>query len=104
MHTLKGTVKVVLDEQTFASGFSKQEFVITDEADKYPQDVKFECVKDKCALVAALKVGDKVEVTFDIKGNEYNGKYYVNLGAWKINVLGAAATPADEVLDESPPF
>ena len=113
MHELSGTVKVILDEQTFASGFNKREFVVTDEADKYPQDIKFECVKDKVELVNKLSVGEKVKVTFDLRGNEYNDKYYVNLAAWKIESLAAAGAasstppafdPADEVLDEEPPF
>ena len=103
-NTLKGTVKVILDEETFASGFNKREFVITDDADKYPQDIKFECVKDKVELVNALTVGDKVEVTFDLRGNEYNGKYYVNVAAWKVDKLGASA-PAESPVDENvPPF
>jgi hypothetical protein len=108
MNTLKGTVKVILDEQVFASGFNKREFVVTDEDDKYPQDIKFECVKDKVELVNKLKVGDKVEVTFDLRGNEYNDKYYVSLSAWKIEggSVGSQvpATAADEVLAEEPPF
>ena len=113
MHELSGTVKVIFDEQTFASGFNKREFVVTDEADKYPQDIKFECVKEKVELVNQLNEGDKVKVTFDLRGNEYNGKYYVNLAAWKVENLGGCASnsdtppaldPADEVLDEEPPF
>jgi single-strand DNA-binding protein len=114
-HELIGTVKVINDEQVFASGFNKREFVVTDGADKYPQDIKFEAVKDNVEKVNALNVGDQVKVTFDLKGNEYNGKYYVNLVAWKIDTLKASASsstgaqppafdPADEVLDEEPPF
>jgi single-strand DNA-binding protein len=114
MHELSGTVKVIFEEQTFASGFNKREFVVTDEADKYPQDIKFECVKDKVELVNKLSVGEKGKVTFDRRGHEYNEKYYVNLAAWKIESLAAgggassstppAFNPADEVLDEEPPF
>ena len=113
MHELSGTVKEIFEEQTFASGFNKREFVITDEAEKYPQDIKFECVKEKVELVNNLNKGDKVKVTFDIRGNEYQGKYYVNLAAWKIESLGSGANnssqpppfdPADEILDEEPPF
>lgn len=104
-NTLKGTVKVIFDEQTFGSGFNKREFVVTDDADKYPQDIKFECVKDRVELVNALSVGDKVEVAFDLRGNEYNGKYYVNVAAWKVDKLVAdPAAPADPALDEEPPF
>ena len=33
--------------QSFPSGFTKREFVVTTAADKYPQDLKFEIVKDE---------------------------------------------------------
>lgn len=110
---ITGTVKVMLDEQTFASGFNKRELVITDSSDKYPQDIKIEFVKDKVEDLAALNVGDQVKILYDVRGNEYNGKYYVNLVGWKVEMLSQAAAQqdahpasaaADEVLDEEPPF
>jgi single-strand DNA-binding protein len=60
---------------------------------RFPQDIKFECVKDKVALVAALKPGDKVKVSFDLRGREWKENYYVNLNAWKITPDGAAGAP-----------
>lgn len=113
MHELTGTVKEIFEEQTFGSGFNKREFVITDEADKYPQEIKFECVKEKVELVNSLNKGDRVKVTFDIRGREWQGKYFVNLAAWKVDKIGAGGgngsepppfDPADEILDEEPPF
>ena len=110
---LTGTVKEIFDEQTFASGFNKREFVVTSEADKFPQDIKFECLKDKVELVNNLSKGDKVKVTFDINGRKWNGKYFVNLAAWRVDATGAGGAggdepppfdPGDEVLDEEPPF
>ncbi|MFP4069028.1 MAG: DUF3127 domain-containing protein [Opitutales bacterium] len=112
-YELTGTVKEIFDEQTFASGFNKREFVVTSEADKFPQDIKFEALKDKVELVNKLNKGDKVKVTFDINGREWNGKYFVNLAAWKVEPAGAGGgaadeppqyDPGDEVLDEEPPF
>jgi hypothetical protein len=60
---------------------------------QYSQMIKFECVKDKTALIDGLSKGDKVNVFFDIRGNEYNGRYYVNLNAWKIEKGGASSAP-----------
>ena len=71
-----------MDLQSWDSGFTK-EFVITTN-EQYPQDVKLECIKDKTNLLDGLAEGDEVEVSFNIRGNEYNGKYYVNLQAWKL--------------------
>lgn len=95
MYEANGTIKVIFDEQSFPSGFTKREFVVTTEHERYPQDLKFELVKDKCALIDPFNVGQQVAVNFDIRGNEYNGKYFVNLSAWKVQAAdGAAATPA----------
>ena len=88
---LEGTVKVIDEVQTFASGFSKREFVVEIEDGKYPQSIKFECVKDKTSLTDGLQIGDAVKVSFDIRGNEYNGRYYVNLNAWKVEKAGGGA-------------
>jgi hypothetical protein len=114
MFELSGTVKKIFDEQTFGSGFNKREFVVTTPDDKYPQDIKFECLKDKVELVNNLSEGDKVKVTFDINGREWNEKYFVNLKAFRIeNASGGGSSdsdepppfdPADEILDEEPPF
>lgn len=113
-YDLTGTVKEIFPEQTFASGFNKREFVISDEAEKFPQDIKFECLKERVELVSKLKKGDRVKVSFDINGREWNGKYFVNLVAWKVEAAGGAAPapddgpppfdPGDEVLDEEVPF
>lgn len=95
MYEATGTIKLIDEVQTFGSGFTKREFVVTTEHDKYPQDLKFEVVKDKCALLDGFEAGQKVVVIFDIRGNEYKGRYYVNLSAWKIQAAdGSAPAPA----------
>lgn len=81
---LEGTLKQLFDTQTFASGFAKREFVVEVPDGKYPQMLKFECVKDKIAMLDGMKIGDPVKVAFDIRGSEYKERFYVNLNAWKI--------------------
>ena len=95
-YELTGTVKVVMDPVTFDSGFIKREFVVTTDNDRYPQNIKFECVKDRCALLDGVEPGKRVTVTFDVRGNEYKGKYYVNLSAWKVEAERAGAEPDSE--------
>lgn len=84
---VEGKLKVVFDAQTFASGFQKREFVITTH-EQYPQDLKFELIKDRVDLINAYKPGSELKVYFNLRGNEYNGKYFVNLQAWKIEAGG----------------
>lgn len=102
---VEGKVKVIMDKQTFKSGFEKREFVITTQ-EQYPQDIKFECIKDKIALLDPLKPGDEVKVSFNLRGNEYQGRYYVNLQAWRIEQNAGQPAPADQPpsTDTMPPF
>jgi hypothetical protein len=90
---LNGKIKLISDTQTWDSGFSKREFVITTQ-EQYPQDIKLEFVKEKSSLLDSYKAGEDVEVAFNVRGSEYNGKYYVNLQAWKINKMGATTNAA----------
>lgn len=97
MYEATGKLKWIGETQSFASGFTKREFVVTTAHDKYPQDIKFEIVKDKCPTLDQFDIGQDVNVSFDIRGNEYNGKYYVNLACWKIqagSASGGSAEPA----------
>ena len=105
-----GTIHKIFDTQSFESGFTKREFVVTTD-EKYPQQLKLELIKDRCDLLDAYKVGDRVVVNFNLRGNEYNDKYYVNLQAWALKKLdmkpnsSVELQPEPDVLDgEDLPF
>ncbi len=110
MHQISGTIKVIQETQHFPSGFSKREFVVTTEHEKFPQHLKFELVKEKCALLSEYQIGQQVMVSFDLRGNEFNGKYYVNLVCWQLQAQdasgraqhsSAAETSTEELRQES---
>lgn len=86
---IKGKLIKIFDTQTFDSGFKKREFVVNTHHEQYPQDIKLELFNDKCDLIETYNVGDEVKIDFNIRGNEYNGKYFVNLQAWKIEKSSA---------------
>ena len=92
-YDLTGKVKLIQDAQTFGSGFTKREMVVIVEDGKYPQEINLEFVQDKVSLLDTVEVGQEVTVTFDIRGREYNGRYFNNLQGWKLQ-SGAAAAPA----------
>lgn len=101
MFQISGKIKIVNDTQTFNSGFTKREFILTTLDDKYPQDLKFEVLKEKCDLLEKYTVGTEVTLSFDIRGNEYQGKYYVNLNCWKIDALGGSAANSGTPFEEA---
>jgi len=90
---VKGTLKKLFDQQDFPSGFYKRDFVITT-MEQYPQDIKFSALKEKVEQLASMSEGEVVNVKFDLRGREYNGQYYVDLNAWRIERADAAASTA----------
>lgn len=87
---ITGTIKVIGEKQVFDSGFEKVTFVITTD-ETYPQDVSFDAIKDNAdALIQYNKVGDKVEVKFNVRGNFFKERYYVNLQSWHVQKLDEA--------------
>lgn len=110
MFEITGTIKEIFPLMTLGSGFTKREFVLTT-GERFPQDLKFECVKERTELVDALNVDDRVTVHFDLRGREWKGKYFVNLNAWKISPAGAEQAdtssqdyPPDAAGDDEIPF
>ena len=101
-YEIRGTVKVINDKQTFASGFTKREFVIETSDEKYPQQIKFEATKESCDKLDLFEVDDEVAVQFNIRGNEYNGKYYVSLHAWKFERAGTRQSAPKESQQSAP--
>jgi hypothetical protein len=82
--TITAPIEVIQETQEFESGFRKRVLVLKTTGE-YPQLLPFEFTKERCDALNALKVGQTVTVHYDLRGNEYNGRYYVNLSAWKFD-------------------
>ena len=96
------TVVLPLQEGTSAKGtaWSKQTAVVEESEGQYPQSLAFDMMGDK---IAALTVGQQVEVDFDTKAREYQGKYFNNINAWKVTVIGATQTAPQTASTNTPP-
>ena len=102
-YDLTGKIKLIQEAKTFDSGFTKREMVVIVEDGRYPQEINLEFVQDKTSLLDNLQVGQEVTVTFDIRGREYNGRYFNNLQGWKIATPGAEAEPPGGGFSPTPP-
>lgn len=91
-YTFEGTVKLVDKVQEFESGFKKREIIVSSLDEKYPQDIKFEFLKDSIDKLEGLKSGDQIKVSFNLRGNEYNGKFFNNLVGFNISKVKQGAT------------
>lgn len=87
MYNIKGQLTDIAETKTWDSGFSKREFIVTEQGE-YPNPLKIEAVKDSISKLDGFNVGDKVSVDVFVNGNEYNGNHYVNLRLAKIEAAG----------------
>lgn len=112
-----GRLHKIFDTEQKSASFSVRDFVIEVADDKFPQMVKFQLTQDKCALIDDYSEGDEISVDFDLRGREWNEKYFTNLNAWRIaqadaqdrapnEVAAPASTPAPVIddLDDDIPF
>ncbi len=97
---VEGKLHKKFDTEQKTDTFQAREFVIEiDRESNYPQFVKFQLVQDRCALVDPFEEGQMIKVHFDLRGREWNGKYFTNLNAWRLEKpqdqqAAAAAPPA----------
>jgi len=87
---ITGKIKLIGQVETFDSGFTKRQLVVTT-AEQYPQDLAMDFIKDKTSLLDSFQPGQDVTVAINLRGNEYNGKYFVNLNGWRISAAQTAA-------------
>lgn len=60
----------------------KKQEVIIETTDKYPKKV---CIGVWNDLIKPYKIGSEITVKFNIVSKEYNGKYYTEVKAWKVD-------------------
>ena len=93
MFKITGTIKVMNPTVQVSEKFSKREFVLTENTSQYPQDILFQAVQDRCALLDGMNVGEQIEVSFNLRGREWTSpqgevKYFNSLDAWRIDKMG----------------
>ena len=81
---LKGKLIVKSEPKQVSEKFRVMDFVIEVQDQKYPQSIQFQLMNDRIAEMDKYSIGEDLEVSFDIRGREYNGKYYNSLNAYKI--------------------
>ena len=97
---VEGNLHKKFDTENKTDTFQAREFVIEYTNGNYPQFVKFQLVQDRCALIDNIEEGEKIKVHFDLRGREWQGKYFTNLNAWRIEKASEVqAAPVQEDSD-----
>ena len=98
--------KLNVQSGTSARGaWSKQEFILEYQEGNFPSQV---CLnvwgEDKVRELGKYQVGDKVRVSFNLSAREYNGRWYNDIRAWRIEPAVAAPAAAPAPVMEDPGF
>ncbi len=111
---LEGKVIAVLESRggiSKASGnpWKVQEYVI-ETIEQYPHRMAFSIFGEDKINEFAIKMGETIKVSFDINCREYNGRWYNDIRAWKVErpsadqqTAGAAPQPAGAVAPQEAP-
>lgn len=91
---VEGKLHKVFDTESKSATFQARDFVI-ELAGTYPNYIKFQLTQDRCSLIDGHNEGEMIKVYFDLRGREWNGKYFTNLNAWKVEGAAPAATATD---------
>lgn len=103
---ITGTIKVLGNLEKVSDKLIKKQVVVTT-SEQYPQDIAIEFLNDKIDTLKNFKVGNKVIIGINLRGREYNGKYYNNIVGWKVSadlgeVTNTQQQPAREEVSDLP--
>ena len=95
---LEGRIARKLNIQSGATArgpWQKQEFILEYQEGNFPTQVcMYVWGEDKVKELARYQVGDKVKVSFNLSSREYNGRWYSDIRAWRIEPAGQASQVA----------
>lgn len=95
---ITGVLHKKFDTEEKSSSFKVRNFVITHKDGEYEQFIQFQLTQDKCALIDKYEEGSEIKVHFNLRGREWQGKYFTNLSAWRIegdSSAGVENAPVD---------
>jgi len=107
---ITGKIHKIFDTAHISATFKKRDLVLevietSSKGDTYPQYISFQFAQDKGDVLNDYKVGDNVEVLFNLKGRHWkDDKYFNTLDAWQIHSVKneSQANPAPPQAQAAP--
>ncbi|WP_262919258.1 DUF3127 domain-containing protein [Niabella hibiscisoli] len=85
------------------NGEWKKQDIIVETGGQYPKKVCISIWGDKINE-SALQIGNTLNISFDVESREYNGRWYTDVKAWKVEAAGGASGGGNSsYADEMPP-
>lgn len=88
--------------QRTGNPWKSQEFVI-ETHEQYPKHCVFRVFGEDRLRDFNIQVGEELTVSFDIDAHEYQGRWFNDISAWRVQRgVGAAAAPAQPMPSSAP--
>lgn len=101
--TVKLTQLLPIQTGTGKNGEWKKQDMIVETEGQYPKKICASIWGDKINE-NQLEIGNELKIDFDIESRDYNGRWYTDIKAWKIEVINtlnpAATNTTNEVFDK----
>lgn len=81
--------------------WKKQDIIVQTEG-QYPKKVCISIWGDKINE-SVLQVGKQLNISFDLESREYNGRWYTDVKAWKVEPASGAGGDNNAYTDAPPP-
>lgn len=83
--TAKLVQMLPLQSGTSKNGEWRKQDIIVETDGQYPKKVCISIWGDK-ASDAVLQIGNILDISFDVESREYNGRWYTDIRAWKVDL------------------
>lgn len=83
--------------------WKKQDIVVETTESQYPKKICVSVWGDKISE-SQLVIGSLLTISFDVESREFNGKWYTDVKAWKVESAGNASKNNQEMHYEPDPY
>jgi len=80
--------------QVISDKFQKREMILTDRAEKYPLHLAVQFQRKEAGKCDLVREGDLVDVHGELRGREWNGRYFVDVIGHEIHRIDGAGASA----------
>lgn len=99
-----GTLKQIFDEVRGQgrnnNEWVKRDFLIElDGQSQYPKSICFTAWGDKAQEITQYSPGQSLKVSFDLSSREYNGRWYTDIRAWRLDAVGGSVARGGDGID-----
>lgn len=89
------------------NGEWRKQDVVVETDGQYPKKICISIWGDK-ASESVLQIGNMLDISFDVESREYNGRWYTDVKAWKVDLAmpsagGSAQGGMPEYAQQAPP-